>query len=141
MEDAPEGLKIFLKERSPTSWNQTLELAENYRVAHNNRGDEQHKSRPRIEGSKPDTQGSNTGHHYNRFADRMAIRQTRGDNRNRNTRGRVDNRREEVDPKIVCFKCGQPRHRASHCNVRKASTVGAVQAEGISSPATKGHQV
>ena len=27
MEGAPEGLKIFLKERSPTSWTQTLELA------------------------------------------------------------------------------------------------------------------
>ena len=71
----------------------------------------------------------------------MAIRQTRGDNRNRNTTGRVDNRRGEVDPKIVCFKCGQPGHRASHCNLRKSSPVGAVQAEGISSPATTSHQV
>ena len=110
-------------------------------MAHINRGEEQHKSRERIESSKSDTQGSNTGHHYTRFADRMAVRQTRGDNRNRNTRGRVDNRREEVDPKIVCFKCGQPGHRVSHCNLRKASPVGVVQAEGISSPATKNHQI
>ena len=46
-----------------------------------------------------------------------------------------------MDPKIGCFKCGQPGHRASHCNLRKASLVGAVQAEGISSPATKSHHV
>ena len=34
VEGAFEGLKIFLKERNPTLWTQTLELAENYSVAH-----------------------------------------------------------------------------------------------------------
>ena len=34
LEGAPEGLKVFLKERNLKSWAQLLELAENYREAH-----------------------------------------------------------------------------------------------------------
>ena len=50
MEGASEGLKIFLKERKSTYWAQTLDLAENYRVAHFNRGMEQPKFKPKLEG-------------------------------------------------------------------------------------------
>ncbi|XP_055883514.1 uncharacterized protein LOC129925943 [Biomphalaria glabrata] len=70
LDRASEGLTIFLKERNPTSWDQTLELAENYRLAHATRSLETSKSKHKGEEPSLGYMGSRSTPHANYATDK-----------------------------------------------------------------------
>ncbi|KAK0058426.1 ubiquitin thioesterase [Biomphalaria pfeifferi] len=117
---ASEGLTIFLKERNPTSWDQTLELSENYRLAHVTRSLETSKSKPMGEGSSLGYMGSRSTPHTNYATDKRVTFSPRGGLDGRQA-GRYDNRHGEGDAKIVSpvgavqeGRATAPRPKAGH---------------------------
>ncbi|KAK0067910.1 hypothetical protein Bpfe_002751 [Biomphalaria pfeifferi] len=136
LDRASEGLTIFLKERNPTSWDQTLELAENYRLAHATRSLETSKSKPKREGSSLGYMGSRSTPHTNYATDKRVTFSPKGGLDGRQA-GRYDNRRGEGEAKIVCYKCGKIGHKSMSCNLQKVSPVGAVQEGRATAPRPK----
>uniref|UniRef100_A0A2C9KNU3 CCHC-type domain-containing protein n=1 Tax=Biomphalaria glabrata TaxID=6526 RepID=A0A2C9KNU3_BIOGL len=140
LDGASEGLTIFLKERNPTSWDQTLELAENYRLAHATRSLETLKSKPKGREPSLGYMGSRSTSHANYATDKRVTFSPRGGLDGRQA-GRYDNRRSEGDAKIVCYKCGKIGHKSTSCTLLMVSPVGAVQEGRATAPKLKaGHK-